>query len=157
MAPHSSTLARKIPWTGEPGGLPSRVAQSRTRLKWLSSSSRGLLDGPHFFFILYSVPQQWFPSVSVFQLTYWFFCLIYSIYSFSCPFHCSYCIVHRSLFFTASSSLLNVCCVLLVCAPSLFLGSWTTCTIITLNSFSGRLPVSTLLSCSSRVLPCFFL
>ena len=33
MAPHSSTLARKIPWTGEPGGLPSRVAQSRTRLK----------------------------------------------------------------------------------------------------------------------------
>ena len=23
MAPHSSTLAWKIPWTGEPGGLPS--------------------------------------------------------------------------------------------------------------------------------------
>ena len=87
MAPHSSTLALKIPWTHEPGGLQSmglhrvrhdwatslslftfmnwrrkwqptpvflpgesqgpgslvaavyRVAQSRTRLKWLSSSS----------------------------------------------------------------------------------------------------------------------
>ena len=85
MAPHSSTLAWKIPWTEEPGGLQSRgllrvghdwatslslssigegngnslqcsclenpgdrgawwaavygVAQSRTRLKWLSSSS----------------------------------------------------------------------------------------------------------------------
>ena len=86
MAPHSSTLAWKIPWAGEPGGLQSMgslrvrhdwamslslscigegngnppqcsclenprdggawwaavcgVAQSRTRLKWLSSSSR---------------------------------------------------------------------------------------------------------------------
>ena len=87
MAPHSSTLAWKIPWTEEPGGLPSMgslrvghdwatslslslscigeengnplqcsclenprdgeawwaavygVSQSRTRLKWLSSSS----------------------------------------------------------------------------------------------------------------------
>ena len=83
MAPHSSTLAWKIPWTGDPGGLQSMgllrvgqdwatslscigegngnplqcsclenprdgeawwaavygVAQSRTRLKWLRSSS----------------------------------------------------------------------------------------------------------------------
>ena len=37
MAPHSSTLAWKIPWTEEPGGLQSMVAKSRTRLKWLSS------------------------------------------------------------------------------------------------------------------------
>ena len=90
MAPHSSTLARKIPWTEEPGGLRSMgslesdtteqlhfhfllscigegndnprqcsclenprdggawwaavygVAQSRTRLKWLSSSSSSI-------------------------------------------------------------------------------------------------------------------
>ena len=39
MATHSSVLAWRIPGTGEPGGLPSRVAQSRTRLKQLSSSS----------------------------------------------------------------------------------------------------------------------
>ena len=39
MAPHSSTLAWKIPWTKEPGGLPSLGSQSRTRLKRLSSSS----------------------------------------------------------------------------------------------------------------------
>ena len=35
MAPHSSTLAWKIPWTEEPGRLQSmgsRVAKSRTRL-----------------------------------------------------------------------------------------------------------------------------
>ena len=36
MAPHSSTLAWKIPWTEEPGGLQSMgslgVAEGRTRL-----------------------------------------------------------------------------------------------------------------------------
>ena len=33
MAPHSSTLAWKIPWTEEPGRLQSQgVAKSRTRL-----------------------------------------------------------------------------------------------------------------------------
>ena len=33
MAPHSSTLAWKIPWTEEPGGLQSMgVTKSRTRL-----------------------------------------------------------------------------------------------------------------------------
>ena len=32
MAPHSSTLARKIPWTEEPGRLQSMRSLSRTRL-----------------------------------------------------------------------------------------------------------------------------
>ena len=31
MAPHSSTLACKIPWTAEPGGLQSMGSQSRTQ------------------------------------------------------------------------------------------------------------------------------
>ena len=39
MATHSSTLARRIPGNGEPGGLLSMGLQSRTRLKRLSSSS----------------------------------------------------------------------------------------------------------------------
>ena len=33
MATHSSTLAWKVPWTEEPGGLPSMGSKSRTRLK----------------------------------------------------------------------------------------------------------------------------
>ena len=32
MAPHSSTLAWKIPWTEEPGRLQSLGSQSRTQL-----------------------------------------------------------------------------------------------------------------------------
>ena len=32
MAPHSSTLAWKIPWMEEPGGLQSMVLQSRAQL-----------------------------------------------------------------------------------------------------------------------------
>ena len=45
MATHSSVLAWRIPGTEEPGGLLSiGVAQSRTRLKRLSSS-RSMLGG----------------------------------------------------------------------------------------------------------------
>ena len=39
MATHSSTLAWRIPGTGEPDALPSMGLQSRTQLKRLSSSS----------------------------------------------------------------------------------------------------------------------
>ena len=44
MATHASVLAWRIPGTGEPGGLPSRVAQSRTQLRRLSSSSSSMLS-----------------------------------------------------------------------------------------------------------------
>ena len=40
MATHSSTLAQRIPWTEEPGGLLSMGSQSRTQLKRLSTSCR---------------------------------------------------------------------------------------------------------------------
>ena len=42
MATHSSVFAWRIPGTREPGGLPSMGSQSRTWLKWLSSSSSSL-------------------------------------------------------------------------------------------------------------------
>ena len=37
MAPHSSTLAWKIPWTEEPGSTVHRVAKSQTRLSNFAS------------------------------------------------------------------------------------------------------------------------
>ena len=40
MATHSSTLAWRIPWTEEPGGLQSMGSQSQTRLKWQSTHVR---------------------------------------------------------------------------------------------------------------------
>jgi len=40
LATHSNILAWRIPGTEEPGGLPPMGLQSRTRLMWLSSSSR---------------------------------------------------------------------------------------------------------------------
>ena len=36
MAPHSSTLAWKIPWTEEPGRLQSMEYRSRTRLSYFT-------------------------------------------------------------------------------------------------------------------------
>ena len=44
MATHSSVLAWRIPGMTEPGGLPSMVSQSRTRLKQLSSSSSSSIN-----------------------------------------------------------------------------------------------------------------
>ena len=38
MATHSNTLAWRIPWTEEPGGLQSMGSQSRTRLSDFTSS-----------------------------------------------------------------------------------------------------------------------
>ena len=44
MGTHSSTVARRIPWTEEPGGLQAhRVAES-TRLKRLSAHARRILS-----------------------------------------------------------------------------------------------------------------
>ena len=45
MATHSSILARKIPWTEEPGGLQSMgVPKSRTRLSDFTFAFRGCAD-----------------------------------------------------------------------------------------------------------------
>ena len=38
MAPHSSTLAWRIPWAEEPGGLQSLASLSRTRLSHFTFS-----------------------------------------------------------------------------------------------------------------------
>ena len=53
-------------------------------------------------------------------------------------------IITDCLFFSSSRSLLNISCIFLICASTLFLRSWIIFTIITLNSFSGRLSISSL-------------
>ena len=52
MAPHSSTLAWKIPWTEEPGGLQFMgVSKSRT---WLSDFT--------FTFHYHALEEEWQPT-----------------------------------------------------------------------------------------------
>ena len=53
MATHSCVLAWRIPGMGEPGGLPSMGLQSRTRLKWLSSSMRICPASLHMILVLF--------------------------------------------------------------------------------------------------------
>ena len=48
MATHSSILAWKIPWTEEPGGLPSVASQSQTQLKRLSMHVHNIALGRMF-------------------------------------------------------------------------------------------------------------
>ena len=87
----------------------------------------------------------------VLQVIYLFFCLSYSaVDSFQC-------IIHLCLFFSSSRSLVNISCIFSIFASILFPRSWITFTIIILNSFSGRLPISTSFHCISGVLSCPFI
>ena len=61
------------------------------------------------------------------------------------------------LFFSTSGSLVIISCIFSTFASILFLRSWTIFTVIVLNSFSGRFPVSTLFSCFSGLLSCPFI
>ena len=58
MATHSSVLAWRIPGTEEPGGLPSGVSQSWTRLKRPSSSSSSMRHPLSELFHLFSLLQM---------------------------------------------------------------------------------------------------
>ena len=55
-----------------------------------------------------------------------------------------------------SGSLLNISCIFLACASLLFLTAWIIFTIITLNSFSGRVPFSSSFIWSYGFLPCSY-
>ena len=44
MAPHSSTLAWRIPWAEEPGGLQSTGSQRVRHMSSMHSSGRGLAE-----------------------------------------------------------------------------------------------------------------
>ena len=55
MAPHSSILAWRIPWTEEPGGLQSTGLQSQTRLSDFTHSLTHSLSGVLCFFIQWQI------------------------------------------------------------------------------------------------------
>ena len=50
--------------------------------------------------------------------------------------------ITECLYFSSSMSLLNISCIFSIHASSLFLKSWIIFTIITLNFFSGSLPIT---------------
>ena len=82
MATHSSVLAWRIPGMGEPGGLPSIYGntQSRTWLKWLSSSSIASLILSNSF--LFCVVTQIFQKEEVQISSSWFylfFCMFFKL------------------------------------------------------------------------------
>ena len=58
MATHSSVLAWRIPGTAEPGGLPPMGSKSRTRLKWLSSSSRSICGLFAFYYPEFTIKKK---------------------------------------------------------------------------------------------------
>ena len=61
------------------------------------------------------------------------------------------------LFFSSSRSLVNICCIFSIFASILFPRSWIIFSIIILNSFPGKLPISTSFSCFSGILSCPFI
>ena len=91
---------------------------------------------------------------SIFQLTYPFFCLLYSaIDSFWYTFYFNYCIVHLCfLFYKFSNYLLNISCIFSGSTSIICLRCRIVFTIITLNCFLSRLPIST-----PEVLSSFFI
>ena len=95
------------------------------------------------FFFLNSIPQQWFPPI----------CLPVHLFILLPHLFCQFLLAHFfvsviilfisvCLFFKGSNSLLNISCILLVSASILFPRSWIVFAVTTLNSFSGRLPLS---------------
>ena len=110
---------------------------------------RGLLGCLHFFsFFLYSVLWQWFPlfcppghlSILLPQLfCYWLL------------------IVYCSFLFICSLVLIGFWYTMLAWIFTVFLRYWIIFTIITLNSFSEKLPIPTSFSCFSGALSCPFI
>ena len=118
----------------------------------LSQRSETVLNSFHsFFFIL--LCSSYF-HYSVFQVTYPFFCLSYSAIDSSREFLISFIVfITVCLLFSSSRSLLNVSYIFSILFPRF----WIIFTIITLNSFSGTLPISSSFVLSGGFLPCSFI
>ena len=73
MATHSSVLAWRIPWTEEPGGLPSmgRTESDTTEVTWQQQQQSPVV---HFFFFLLFFIALW-----VHRVDYEYFCCLRSL------------------------------------------------------------------------------
>ena len=106
---------------------------------------RSLLCCLHFFFhpffyILFcgsDFEHSVLQVIYLFCLIYYWFLLVYSV----------------CLFFSSSRSLVNISCIFSI----VFSRPWIIFTIIILNYFSGRLPISTSFHCFSGILSCPFI
>ena len=81
-APHSSTLAWRVPWTEEPGRLQS-MGSLRVRYDWVTSLSLRyfrLLDFSHFVRQAYITIQ--FPLETVFTVPYRFWIILFPFLNF---------------------------------------------------------------------------
>ena len=67
LASHSSILACRIPWTGEPGGLPSVGHSESDMTEWLSISLS-----------LQNIVQTYYRSLNSLPLTFWSWCFFVS-------------------------------------------------------------------------------
>ena len=98
-----------------------------------------------------------FTHHSIFQLTYPFFWFSYpATGSFQGIFNFSNYVVHLCLFFISFGSLLNVDIDSFIISV-LFSRFWIIFTIVTLNSLSGSLRISSLFIWSCEFLPCSFI
>ena len=59
MAPHSSILAWKIPWTEEPGKLWSVGSLRVVNIHWIIEKARGLQENIYFCFIDHAKAFVW--------------------------------------------------------------------------------------------------
>ena len=117
-----------------------------------------------FLLILFSSLVHYFHH-SIFHLTYPIFCLSYSTVGSlqSALISVIALFIIDWLFFMSSRSLLNIYCIfsilvssLLICRSVLFSRFWIIFTIIILNSFSGRLPISSSFAWFDGHLSCSF-
>ena len=120
---------------------------------YFSSSSETVHNSFHSF-IFFLLSSRYF-HYFIFQVTYPFFCLSFLLLIPSREFLISFFVlfIFVCLLFSSSRFLLNVSCHFSILFPRL----WIIFTIIILNSFSGRLPISSSFVRPGGFLPCSFI
>ena len=149
MAPHSSTLAWKIPWTEDPGG-PQSMGSLRVGHDWATSMSLSLScigkgNGNPLKYSCLENPRDggaWWTAVYVVEQSQTRLKRLSSSSSLAL-------FIMYWLFFISPSCLLNISCIFSILVSKLFIHNsilfsrfWIIFTIIILNYLSDRFPIS---------------